>query len=120
MFLSGTTNIQAGNGETFTLDYSALAAVAGLKDPYFNQVEVMKEVLCLYQEQSSTATRPQRKTLTYKNGSTTNEIVFSVKANPGTWEIAEVLIKDQDGGELHLSGSDIPDRALYELYITNV
>ena len=111
MFLTGNTNIQAGNGETFTLDYNALAAVAGVKDAYFSEKAVIRDVLCLYQEQSFASTRPQRKTLSFIEGSTSNEIVFSVKAIPGTWELTEVLLRDRDGGELILSGSEIPDRA---------
>lgn len=118
MFLTGTTNIQAGNGETFTLDYDALAVVAGAKDPYFAEKAVIKEVICLYQEASSVLTRPQRKSLSYKDGSLADQIVFSVKANAGTWELTEVIVKDFDGGDVTLTPSDIPDRALYEIYLS--
>jgi hypothetical protein len=77
-------------------------------------------VLCLYIDSSSVATRPQRKSLNYKDGETTSQIVFSVKANPGIWSLSEVIIKDKDGGELLISAPQIPDLELYELYITNI
>lgn len=120
MFLTGTTNIQAGNGENFILDYDALAALAGTFDPYFAEKAVFKEVLCLFQEQSSIATRPQRKSLSFKNGATSCQIIFSVKANAGTWVLKEVTIQDKDGGSLIIKDSQIPDLASYELYITSV
>ena len=120
MFLTGTTNIQAGNGENFILDYDALAALAGTIDPYFAEKGVFKEVLCLYQEQSFVGSAPQRKSLNYKNGATTSQMIFSVKANAGTWILKEVLIQDKDGGSLIINNSQIPDLASYELYITSV
>jgi hypothetical protein len=120
MFLTGTTNIQAGNGENFVLDYDVLAALAGTIDSYFGEKLVYREVLCLYQNSGSEATRPQRKTLSYKDGQTSSQIVFSVKANPGVWSISEVLIKDKDGGELIISASQIPNLEMYDLYITNI
>jgi len=120
MFLTGTTNIQAGNGEDFVLDYDQLAQLAGTFDPYFAEKAVYREVLCLYQEASTTASRPQRKTLSYKNGETVDQLVFSVKANPGVWSLSEVLIKDRDGGELIISAPQIPNLALYDLLITSV
>lgn len=120
MFLTGTTNIQAGNEENFVLDYDALALLAGTLDPYFAEKEVYREVFCLYQEASSVASRSQRKTLNYKNGATISTIFFSVKANPGTWRISEILINDKDGGELIIAASKIPDLALYDLTITTI
>lgn len=120
MFLSGTTNIQAGNGETFVLDYDALAIVAGTIDQYFAEKAVYREVICMYQQASSTGTRPQRKNLSYKNGSTDSQIIFSTKASTGTWSLNEVVIKDRDGGELIISNAQIPNLALYDLLITSV
>lgn len=119
MFLTGTTNIQAGNGENFVLDYDALAALAGTIDPYFAEKNVYREVFCLYQEASSSATRPQRKTLNYRNNETTCPILFSIKANPGVWSLAEVLINDKDGGGLIINSTQIPDLAMYDLLITS-
>lgn len=120
MFLTGTTNIQAGNGEVFVLDYDALAVLAGTIDPYFAEKGVYREVFCLYEEASSVATRAQRKTLNYKDGATTSNMIFSVKASPGVWSLLEVLINDKDGGQLIISASQIPDLALYDLFITSV
>ena len=120
MFLTGTTNIVAGNGENFILDYNELASLAGTFDSYFAEKAVIKDVLCLYQESSFVGSRPQRKTLSFKDGATTSQIVFSVKANPGTWVLKEVLIQDKDGGSLLINDSQIPNLASYELYITNV
>lgn len=119
MFLTGTTNIQAGNGEVFTLDYNALASLAGTIDPYFSDTAVFKTVLCLYQLNASSADRPQRKTLAFKNGETTDMIIFSVKATAGTWKLSEVLINDKDGGELIIPSSQIPNVESYELYTTS-
>jgi hypothetical protein len=120
MFLTGTANIQPGNEESFVLDYDALASLAGTIDPYFAEKEVYREVFCLYQEASSVASRPQRKTLNYKNGTTISSMVFSIKANPGIWSISKILINDKDGGELIIRASQIPDLALYDLMITAV
>jgi hypothetical protein len=120
MFLTGTTNIQAGNGENFVLDYDALAIVAGTIDQYFADKAVYREVICMYQQASSTATRPQRKNLSYKNGSINSQIIFSTKAGIGAWSLTEVVIKDKDGGELIISDAQIPNLALYDLLITSV
>lgn len=117
MFLTGTTNIQAGNGEVFTLDHNALALLAGSLDSYYGEKGVFFEVLCLYQEATSEATSPQRKTLSYKNGATTSQIVFSITAKPGTWVLEEVVIKDKDGGSLIIRSSQIPNLASYDLNI---
>ena len=119
MFLTGTTNIDVGNGETFTIDYDALAAFLGTLDSYYGEKEVYREVLCTYQEQTSNATKPQRKTLIFRNGETTSQIVFSVKAKPGVWVLSNVHVKDKDGGDLSVAGHLIPDQELYELYISN-
>lgn len=119
MFLTGTTNIQAGNGVVFTLDYNALALTAGVVDSYFSEKAVYRKVLCMYEVKTTTATNGQRKTLSFVNGNTTDMMVFSTYAQAGWWELKEVVIEDQDGGSLILSGSQIPNRELYEILITS-
>jgi hypothetical protein len=118
MFLTGTTNIQAGNGETFTLGYSALATLAGTLDPYYAETAVYREVLVMYKEQSTVASRSQRKTLCFKDGGTTDQVIFSVKASTGVWILDHVLILDRDGGSLIIKSSDIPTVSSYDLLIT--
>jgi hypothetical protein len=115
MFLSGESNIQVGSGGVFTLDYDELAMVAGNKDSYFSQKQVIKEVIISYKESSTVLTRPQMKSLSYKDGATSSQINFSLKANPGQWEISEVIIKDFDGGDLILGSKDIPSHNSYSL-----
>lgn len=117
MFLSGTTNIQPGDGVSFTLDRDALAAVAGSVDPYFQEKDVFKEVICLFKEKSTLADRGQRKSLLFRAEESTAQIVFSSKVNEGAWELDHVLIKDFDGGECKLTSSQIPDRNFYDLSI---
>lgn len=118
MFLSGTTNIQVGNGETFTLDYDALALLAGTFDPYFSEKGAYREVLVSYKTQVNEATRAQRKTLCFKGESNTDVLIFSTKAIPGIWVLDQVLIQDMDGGSLIITSADIPDLSSYELLIT--
>jgi hypothetical protein len=72
----------------------------------------------MYKEQTTTASRGQRKTLSYKNGLTSDNMVFSVKANPGTWVLDHVLIIDRDGGSLIIKSSQIPNLSSYNLVIT--
>lgn len=120
MFLVGESNIEIGTGGIFTLDYQELALVAANKDPYFGQVEVMKEVIVSFKEASTVLTRPQIKTLWYKNGSTSDQINFSLKANPGQWVLSDVVIKDFDGGDLILGPRDIPSHSAYSINITEL
>lgn len=118
MFLSGTTNIQVGNGETFMVDYDALALLAGTFDSYFSEKGAYREVLVSYKSQTGNGTRAQRKTLAFKEGSNTDVLVFSIKAATGAWALDHVLILDKDGGSLIIKSSDIPNLSSYELLIT--
>lgn len=117
MFLVGESNIQVGSGAIFTLNYEELALVARNKDSYFGRVEVMKEVIISFKEASTVLTKPQIKTLWYKNGSTSDQMNFSLKANPGQWILSDVLIKDFDGGDLILGPRDISNHISYSINV---
>ena len=118
MFLVGNLNIQTGSGSVFTLDYDQLVSIAGSKDSYFSEKAVIKEVLISFKESSTVLTRGQMKSLCYKDGLTTDQINFSLKANPGTWDLFYVFIKDFDGGYLILDSSDIPNYSSYAINLT--
>lgn len=117
MFLTGDSNIQVGSGGVFTLNYEQLALIAGNKDPYFGEVEVMRQVIISFKEASTVLTKPQIKTLWYRNGSTSDQINFSLKANSGQWILSDVIIKDFDGGDLILGPRDIPNHISYSINI---
>jgi hypothetical protein len=117
MFLTGDKIIQAGTSGVFTLNYDQLVILAGSKDIYYSEKAVIKEVIISYKESSTVLTRPQIKTLAYKNDSTIAQINFSLKVNLGIWQLSDVLIKDFDGGELILGPRDILNHSEYEINI---
>jgi hypothetical protein len=117
MFLSGITNIAPGDGVSFTLDRDDLALACASVDTYFADKAVFKEVICSFQQKIATGDKPQRKSLSYRTGQDSSQMVFSSTASEGDWELVQVIVKDFDGGQCKLEPADIPSRNFYDLII---